>query len=117
LLDNGSVTTFPVFLSGRLTRSSGNEYIKDCYHRNESLNSRVSAVTNTLAAIVSELREIEGFDKVFSARLTKDCLKEMQTQIGTIMTVKTDADVDTDRVSKKEEIQTKVTQEDGLSKK
>jgi hypothetical protein len=38
----------------------------------------------------------------------------MQTQIGT---VKTDADADTDRVSKKEEIQTKVTQEDSLSKK
>jgi hypothetical protein len=29
-------------------------------------------------------QEIEGFDKVFSTRIVKDCLKEMQTQIGTV---------------------------------
>jgi hypothetical protein len=60
------------------------------------------------------MQKIRGFDKVFSARLAKDCLKEMQTQIET---VKTDTYADTDRVNKGEEIQTNVTEEDSLSKK
>jgi hypothetical protein len=29
-------------------------------------------------------QKTEGFDKVFSARLAKDSLKEMETQIGTV---------------------------------
>jgi uncharacterized membrane protein (DUF106 family) len=48
---------------------------------------------------------------VFSTRFEKDCLKEMQTQIATLKkeTVKASADEDTDKVSRKEEMQTKVT--------
>jgi hypothetical protein len=97
LLDNGSVTRFPVTLSGWQTRSRGNAYITVSYHGNESFNSGVSAVTNTLAAVVSEKQKTERFDKVFSTRLGKDCLQEMQTQIGTLkgdsrQSVKTDTD-------------------------
>jgi CRISPR/Cas system CMR-associated protein Cmr1 (group 7 of RAMP superfamily) len=46
---------------------------------------------------------------VFSAWLEKDCLNEMQTQIRT---VKTDANADTERVIKEEQIQRNVTHED-----
>jgi hypothetical protein len=49
-------------------------------------------------------QEIEAFDKVLSTRLGKDCLKEMQTQIGTVN-------------RQLRQIQTKVTKEDWLSKK
>jgi hypothetical protein len=50
----------------------------DRYHGNESLNIGVSAVRNTLAAVVSEYREFDGFDKVlFSAQSAKDSLKGM----------------------------------------
>jgi hypothetical protein len=40
--------------------SCDNTYITDRYHGNESLNSKVPAVTSPLAAVVSENRKLKG---------------------------------------------------------
>jgi hypothetical protein len=54
--------------------------ILDRYHGNESLNSAVSAVTNTLAGSV-ETPKVERFQKVFSIQSAKESLRGWLTKI------------------------------------
>jgi hypothetical protein len=118
LLDNGSVTTFPESLSGRQTGSRGSAYVEDPYHGNESLKSVVSAVTNTLAAVVLEYRKLEGSTKCSPLGWRKIVLRMCRHRFKQLRkTVKSAADADNNRVSKKEGMQTNMTQEDSLSKK
>jgi hypothetical protein len=61
-----------------------NTYITDHYHGNESLNSGISAVTNTLEAVVSEYRKLKGSTRCSVLSRQRTLLSRWLTKITDI---------------------------------